>query len=64
MLERLITASTCLTRMARVIQLRLVALKCPDGREFEVYANVEEGYWLIHDVLIQGSVEEVLEEEC
>lgn len=50
--------------MARVIQLRLVALKCPDGREFEVYANVEEGYWLIHDVLIQGSVEEVLEEEC
>lgn len=50
--------------MARVIRLERVVLKCRDGREFSILANVEEGYWLIHDVLIQAGLDEVLEEEC
>ncbi len=49
--------------MVRVIVLRRITLKCPDGRLIEVRAG--DGFWLVaEDTLIQGSLEDVLASEC
>jgi len=48
----------------RVVRLRRIALKCPNGPVVDVEASPEDGIWIDGDVLVIGSEGDAVEYFC